>query len=59
MYATTSNSGNISFPIKFKILFGPELNQMIFEYIGRICRNNNVRKTIPYSNNSITKRVLT
>jgi len=56
IYTLASNSGNVSMPIKFNFLINPESIHSIFKYVSRLCINNNVRKTIPYCNNSITKK---
>jgi len=57
IYTSTSNSGNVRMPIKFNFLIKPESIQTIFKYDSRLCINNNVRKTIPYCDNSFTKKV--
>jgi len=56
IYNSTSNSGNVTMPIKFNFLINPESIQSILKYVSRLCINNNVRKTIPYCDNSITKK---
>jgi len=59
IYNLASNSENVSMPIKFNFLINQESIQLILKYVSRLCINNNVRKTIPYCDNSITKEMFT
>jgi len=52
---TTSNSGYVGIPIKFKILI--IYTKTYQDDVSRMHRNF-IRHTVPYSNNSISKKVL-